>query len=261
MSIVVFDLAVAFIGLWLFNSNIYAQEKECLSSSTRYQLTYANGSVLESMKNFSEVEFIAECHISFVEELLNKSCREHETTEVIPNKHPTTAQKYGYGFLSVFIISALSLAGFLAFRCMNKPYYQNINAFFTSVAVGTLLGDTTGWMIIVGDGIHNVADGLAIGAAFSQDILFGVTTAIAIACHELPTELGEYMVLIESGFTRKKALLFNFISACTAMIGFFIGVSISQNDYIRVWIFAITLGTFLYIALVDLVRIVIHFIN
>jgi hypothetical protein len=65
---------------------------------------------------------------------------------------------------------------------------------------------------------------------------------------------GEYMVLIESGFTIRRALLFNFISACTAMAGFFIGASIAENEGARTWIFVITAGTFTYIALVDLVR-------
>ena len=48
----------------------------------------------------------------------------------------------------------------------------------------------TGWMIIIGDGIHNIADGLAIGAAFAENTLFGVAQSIAIACQELPSELG-----------------------------------------------------------------------
>jgi zinc transporter ZupT len=61
------------------------------------------------------------------------------------------------------------------------------------------------------------------------------------------------MVLIESGFTIRRALLFNFISACTAIIGFFIGASIAQDEASRTWIFSITAGTFAYIALVDLV--------
>jgi zinc transporter ZupT len=61
------------------------------------------------------------------------------------------------------------------------------------------------------------------------------------------------MILIESGFTIRKALLFNLFSACTAFVGFFIGVSISENEGARTWIFAIAAGTFTYIALVDLV--------
>ncbi|CAF4944195.1 unnamed protein product, partial [Rotaria socialis] len=60
------------------------------------------------------------------------------------------------------------------------------------------------------------------------------------------------MVLIESGFTLRRALLFNFVSACTAFIGFFIGAGAAQNEGARTWIFAITAGTFAYIALVDL---------
>ncbi|CAF1118720.1 unnamed protein product [Rotaria sordida] len=108
------------------------------------------------------------------------------------------------------------------------------------------------YMVLIGDGIHNVADGLAIGAAFSQDLLLGLTTTIAVACHELPHELGDYAILIQSGFTHFRALLRNFLSSLTAMIGFFIGAALSTNESSYQWIFAITVGMFLFISLVDL---------
>lgn len=66
------------------------------------------------------------------------------------------------------------------------------------------------------------------------------------------------MILIDSGFTIKKALLFNFFSACTAFLGFFVGVGLSENETARIWIFSVTAGIFTYIALVDLVSL--HFI-
>lgn len=125
-------------------------------------------------------------------------------------------------------------------------------------------------MVLIGDGIHNFADGLAIGAAFSQDRVLGITTTLAVAFHELPHELGkiyfsifryktivvcsgDYAVLIQSGFSHYRAILWNFLSATTAIIGFFIGAALSSDADIRQWIFAITIGMFLYIALVDLV--------
>ena len=60
------------------------------------------------------------------------------------------------------------------------------------IYVGFLL--VTGWMIIIGDGIHNFADSLAIGAAFSEDLMLGLTTTIAIGCHKLPHDFGEYFI-------------------------------------------------------------------
>lgn len=111
---------------------------------------------------------------------------------------------------------------------------------------------STGWMVLIGDGIHNFADGLAIGAAFSQDLVLGMTTTLAVAFHELPHELGDYAVLIQSGFSHYRAILWNFLSATTAVIGFFIGVALSSDEKIRQWIFAVTVGMFLYISLVDL---------
>ncbi|CAF2059868.1 unnamed protein product [Rotaria magnacalcarata] len=110
----------------------------------------------------------------------------------------------------------------------------------------------TGWMIILGDGVHNFADGLAIGAAFNESLMLGLTTTFAIGCHELPHEFGDYAVLIKSGFSHCRALFWNFISATTAFVGFFVGATVSTNESVRQWIFAVTIGMFLYIALVDL---------
>lgn len=66
--------------------------------------------------------------------------------------------------------------------------------------------------------------------------------------------LGDYAVLIQSGFSHYRAILWNFLSATTAFIGFFIGVGLSSDATVRQWIFAVTVGMFLYIALVDLVN-------
>ncbi|CAF0982085.1 unnamed protein product [Rotaria sordida] len=140
-----------------------------------------------------------------------------------------------------------------------KPETKSVNPVIQELKMNSALTPgmenaikSTGWMVLIGDGIHNFADGLAVGAAFSQDLILGITTTLAIACHELPHELGDYAVLIQSGFSHYRAILWNFLSATTAIIGFFIGAVLSTNDNVRQWIFAVTIGMFLYIALVDL---------
>lgn len=107
-------------------------------------------------------------------------------------------------------------------------------------------------MVLLGDALHNFADGLAIGAAFTESPSVGIATTITVFCHELPHELGDYAILVSSGMSRARALIFNFLSSLTAFIGLYIGVSVSTDNTVRQWIFAVTAGLFLYIALADM---------
>ncbi|XP_074615360.1 metal cation symporter ZIP14-like isoform X2 [Acropora palmata] len=118
------------------------------------------------------------------------------------------------------------------------------------------------WMIIIGDSLHNISDGLAIGAVFSEGgpsgISGGISTSIAVFCHELPHELGDFAVLLKAGMSVKMALLANFLSALSCFIGLFIGIEVGQQGEVRLWFFAIAGGIFLYVALVDMLPHLIH---
>ena len=110
-----------------------------------------------------------------------------------------------------------------------------------------------GYSVLLGDGLHNFLDGILIASAFMANIPVGVATTMAVLFHEIPQELGDFGVLLHSGFSRTKALYFNFISALTAVLGglvAYFALNSIQNSI--PYIVAIGAGGFLYIALADL---------
>ena len=109
-------------------------------------------------------------------------------------------------------------------------------------------------MNLIGDGFHNFIDGLVIAAAFAVNINLGVVTTIAVIAHELPQEISDFGVLVYGGFTKKKALIFNFLSAIIAIIGAIVGILLFRSiEGIIPSLLAITAGGFIYIAASDLI--------
>ncbi|KAG8572048.1 hypothetical protein GDO81_011892 [Engystomops pustulosus] len=115
------------------------------------------------------------------------------------------------------------------------------------------------WMVIMGDGLHNFSDGLAIGAAFTEGFSSGLSTSVAVFCHELPHELGDFAVLLKAGMTVRQAVLYNALSAMLAYLGMMTGILIGHYaEHVSQWIFALTAGLFMYVAFVDMVPEMLH---
>lgn len=109
-------------------------------------------------------------------------------------------------------------------------------------------------MVLVADGIHNLVDGAIIAASFLVSPVVGFTTAIAVFLHEIPQEIADYALLIHSGLSRTKALLYNFGSGLVAFLGAGI-VFLFHNSFesFGALIAAFTAGAFIYIAATDLI--------
>jgi zinc and cadmium transporter len=110
-----------------------------------------------------------------------------------------------------------------------------------------------GMMNLYGDGVHNFIDGLVIGASFLASPILGFSVVLAVALHEIPQEFGDFGVLIQAGYSRKRALLYNFLSALTAVLG--ISFVLILGDIIvgfAVLLLPFAAGNFIYISLTDL---------
>jgi zinc and cadmium transporter len=111
-----------------------------------------------------------------------------------------------------------------------------------------------GWSVLVGDSIHNFCDGVLIAASFLADPHLGFVTSLAIIGHEIPQEVGDYIVLINAGFSRMRALVYNMISGMAAVVGgvlgyFLIGPWKDMLPYMMV----VAASSFVYVAVADLI--------
>lgn len=110
------------------------------------------------------------------------------------------------------------------------------------------------YMNLIGDGAHNLIDGMLIGASYLVSIPIGISTTIAVVLHEIPQEIGDFGVLVNGGLTVRKALFFNFLTALAAVVGVMISLIVGPfiKDYAS-FMLPITAGGFLYIAGSDLI--------
>ena len=112
----------------------------------------------------------------------------------------------------------------------------------------------SGMMIMIGDTFHNFVDGILIAAAFMVDIQVGLVTAMAIIAHEIPQEVGDFLILLHSGYSKKQALLFNFGSSLATAVGGVIAYYALQT--LQSWIpfiLGLAASSMLYVAVADLI--------
>ncbi|HIE93359.1 MAG TPA: ZIP family metal transporter [Acidobacteria bacterium] len=114
--------------------------------------------------------------------------------------------------------------------------------------------ETSATLILIGGGLHNFTDGAIIGAAVLTSLPLGLTTAVAVAAHQIPQEVGDFAILLEAGYSRSRAFVLNAVSASTCVFGVgavYLATGAAPNALPYVLAFAA--GSFLYVAMSDLI--------
>jgi zinc and cadmium transporter len=110
-----------------------------------------------------------------------------------------------------------------------------------------------GWMILIGDGMHNFTDGILIAAAFLANPQLGIVTGVAIVAHEIPQEIGDFIVLLNAGFSRARAYVFNLLCSMLAVAGGLLGYyTLDRASDLIPYVLVFASSGFIYIAVSDL---------
>jgi zinc and cadmium transporter len=110
-----------------------------------------------------------------------------------------------------------------------------------------------GWSVLVGDSVHNFCDGIIIAAAFLADPMLGVVTTAAVVAHEVPQEVGDYIVLLNAGLSRTRALAYNALSGAAAVAGGVLGYFVAGPwEAMFPYLLMVAASSFIYVAVADL---------
>lgn len=153
-------------------------------------------------------------------------------------------------FSNPLTLSLLIIAGILIFFVLEKFLHWHHH------------GDDTkeydihpvGKLVLFSDGVHNFIDGVIIGISFLASTPLGIATTLAVILHEIPQEIGDFAVLLHAGYTRKRALWLNFLSALTAVLGTLVAFMLGEvGESFTNWVLPLAAGGFIYIAVADLI--------
>lgn len=125
---------------------------------------------------------------------------------------------------------------------------------YAKPAAGTHRHDRSGMLIVIGDSFHNLVDGVLIAAAFMQDVKLGVVTAMAIIAHEIPQEVGDYLILLNAGYSRWRAFLLNLLSSFATLAGGLLAYFglLEAQEWVPV-LLALAASSMIYVAVADLI--------
>jgi zinc and cadmium transporter len=139
------------------------------------------------------------------------------------------------------------LAGFLAFFALEQFIHWHHCCQAEASCKKPL-----GYLVLIGDGLHNFIGGLAVAGTFLIDIRLGITTLVVAAAHEIPQELGDFAVLLHAGWGRKEALFYNMLSGLTFLVGGLVAYGASKAVDIS-FLVPLAAGNFIYIGASDLI--------
>ncbi len=160
---------------------------------------------------------------------------------------PKTAERFGFTTTTGLYV----LSGLVSFFIIDRYVHWHHHHFREDECEECV--DPVTYMILIGDGFHNVIDGIVIAAAYLAGIQTGIAATLAVILHEIPQEIGDFGVLVHGGFSVKRALLYNFLSALTAVVGAAaVVLAAGRVSGLEAVLLPFAAGGFIYIAGTDL---------